>query len=182
MTRLGASTRPCGLLSLNLYSSPGPSVFSNSGSVSYRFWCRLRANNAQRSLLTVPRTTGRSDDDRVAGGAVSDADRRQDAGVLRDKRGRLGLVWGKAVPEGWGRGPDRTRRHTQGPQALRLAVLARCGDLHARLRTLLGERGARRPGRAGRDLLPRPRAALAVARRHRRDRAGNDRRALALRE
>jgi hypothetical protein len=89
MTRPGASARPCGLLSLNPYSSPGLSMFSNSGSVSYRFWRRLRANNAQRSLLTVLRTTGRSDDDRVAGGAVSDADRRQDAGVLQDKRGRL---------------------------------------------------------------------------------------------
>jgi hypothetical protein len=56
MTRPGASARPCGLLSLNPYSSPGPSMFSNSGSVSYRFWRRLRANNTQRSLLTIART------------------------------------------------------------------------------------------------------------------------------
>ena len=47
--RPGASARPCKLLSLNPYSSPGPSVFSNSGSVSYRFWRRLRANDSQRS-------------------------------------------------------------------------------------------------------------------------------------
>ena len=102
-------------------------------------------------------------------------------GVFQDQRGRLGLVWGKAVPEGRGRArsyPSSYRR-TAGATA---GCSARCGDLHAGLRALLGERGARRPGRAGRGLLPRPRAALAVAGRHRRDRAGYDRRALALQE
>ena len=30
-------------------------MFSNSGSISYRFWRRLRANDTQRSLPTIPK-------------------------------------------------------------------------------------------------------------------------------
>jgi hypothetical protein len=46
------------MLSLSPYSSPAPSVFSNSGSVSYRFWRPLRANNARGSLPTVSKDRG----------------------------------------------------------------------------------------------------------------------------
>ena len=78
--------------------------------------------------------------------------------------------------------PDRTRRHPEGRQALRLVVLARRRGIFARLRAVLRERGARDPGRAGRHLLFRARLAVAVAGCDRGDRAGNDGGALALRE